>query len=146
MHLGPSDDILRRFKDHFYFSAVKLNKATAIMYGRGVITIKNERKRHSLTTPSFFNGPCTRGTFSEVTVIRLITIYTIKYWRKYPSCTCTCRNQCRYLNSRATHKAQCLRDTHGELIKLRLLRLLGNLRDLIYRSHFKTHHYVLRPI
>lgn len=79
MHLGPSDDILRRFKDHFYFPAVKLNKATAIMHGRGVITIKNERKRHSLTTPSFFNGPCMRGgAFSEVTVIRLITIYTFK--------------------------------------------------------------------
>ena len=78
MHLGLSDDILRRFKVHFYFPAVKLNKVTAIMHGRGVITIKNERKRHSLTTPSFFNGPCTRSAFSEVTVIRLITIYTFK--------------------------------------------------------------------
>lgn len=43
MHLGLSDDILRRFKENFYFLAVKLNKATAIMHGRGVITIKNER-------------------------------------------------------------------------------------------------------
>lgn len=62
----------------FIFPAAKLSKATAIMHGRGIITIKNERKRHSLTTPSFFNGPCTRGAFSEVTVIRLITIYTFK--------------------------------------------------------------------